>query len=47
VDKEWWRRDNIVDIFCIHVRKENSENCWHCSKKGERGMKENNGEGWI
>jgi hypothetical protein len=40
-----WRRMNMVDGFCICVWKYNNETCWNCSRKGGRGMRENDGGG--
>jgi hypothetical protein len=30
-------RVNMMDVFCLHIWKQNNETCWNYSKKGRRG----------
>jgi hypothetical protein len=40
-----WRRVNMANILCILIEKANNETCGNCFKKGDWGMRENDGGG--
>jgi hypothetical protein len=39
------KRVNMLKILCTHVSKWKNETCGNYSRNGERGIKENDGEG--